>query len=137
MADFLFSAEGEARGFRVGNLIYAMDGTAVGQIFAERAYRLDGTFVGSLHRNMVVEKPDDEAADRPAIRKPNAFASPPKCQFKSKALGATFLDVFDRLLASQVVSQARPRVVTQPTARRVWEEEDDFFGFTPARGTGG
>ncbi len=127
MADFLFSAEGEARAFRIGNLIYGMDGAAIGQIFAERVYRLDGGFVGSLYRNMVVEKPEEDTSDRPAIRRPPAFANPPKCRFRSKAVGISFPDVFDRLF----LTPSAPRADRRPSQRR--EEEDDFFGFAPAR----
>jgi hypothetical protein len=127
VADFLFSAEGQARAFRIGNLIYGMDGAPLGQIFAERVYRLDGGFVGSLYRNMVVDKPEDDTSDRPAIRRPPAYPNPPQCRFRNKALGMAFADVFDRLY----LAPSAPRGDRRPAPRR--EEEDDFFLFSSAR----
>lgn len=74
MADYIFTAEGQPQGFRLGSYIYTLDGVAVGRVWAERAYRLDGSYVGAMFKNMVVDKPSVSKRSLPPLPYPGDAA---------------------------------------------------------------
>ena len=98
MADYIYAADGNARGFRLSNHIYDLAGNPIGRVFAEKAYRLDGTYVGALINGMVVDKPGV------SMRSINPVAPPPKAPGLTaeprRALGQNHADCFDRLLTA-------------------------------------
>ncbi len=98
MADYVYDAQGQPKGFRLGQYIYRMDGTAVGRVWAEKAYRLDGTYVGALHKNMVVDKPSVSRRNLPAVADPGK-ARPPGGAESRRPMDNGLIDVFHLLTA--------------------------------------
>lgn len=96
--DYLYTSDGEAQGFRLGDHIYALDGAPIGKVFAEKAYRLDGAYVGAVINNMVVDKPGvSRRSMRPCPVPPNA--APPHDVQGRRPIGETWPDCFGGLLA--------------------------------------
>ena len=98
MADYIYDAQGQPRGFRLGAFIYALDGEAIGRVWAEKAYRLDGTYVGAVVKNMVVDKPSVSRRNMPAVQNPGPAQPPAGGAESRRPVGDNVVDVFHLLL---------------------------------------
>jgi hypothetical protein len=96
MADYIYTAEGNPQGFRMGNFIYTMDGTPIGRVLAEKAYRLSGEYVGAVINGMVVDKPGLSTRRLPPIAPPPRMTPGDRPDHR-RPLGPTFADVFEFL----------------------------------------
>lgn len=125
MADFIYNADGQAQGFRLGSNIYALDGTPVGRVWAERAYKFDGSYVGALFKNMVVDKPSVSKRNLPSVPRPAAI-DPAIGAETRRPINLEFPDVFHLLLerSEDELEEAAP--AAPPVPGRV-DFEDDFF----------
>jgi hypothetical protein len=98
MADFIYSSEGQAQGFRLSNHIYTLDGAPVGRVFAEKVYNLQGGYIGLLVNNMVLDKPDLSRRSMPPASLPPS-AAPVRSAEARRPVCEAYPDAFPLLLA--------------------------------------
>lgn len=99
MTDFIYSAEGYPKAFRLGSDIYALSGAPIGRIHAEKAYRLDGEYVGALVNKMILDKPGVSRRSLPPRSPPDDTLAQISVD-RRRPVGEALPDVFDLLIAS-------------------------------------
>jgi hypothetical protein len=105
MADLIYDAGGEPRGFRLGHTIFTLSGEPVARVWAERAYTFEGAYIGALFKEMVVDKPGVASRPLPPQPKP-APAAPLKGAGPRAPVLCPYEDIWDRAV---VQGEARPQ----------------------------
>ncbi|WP_158266381.1 hypothetical protein [Allosphingosinicella deserti] len=107
MTMYVYSTDGEARGFVFETTIYGMDGAPLGRIVGPRVHRFDGSYAGEWFHQMVVDRPTARPRSLPSIeapaRKPPAA---PTYRRRSVAEYGNYPDAFDRLLGRGALYEA-------------------------------
>lgn len=100
MAMYVYSTEGEPRGFLFETTIYGLDGAPLGRVVGSRVHRFDGGYAGEWFHQMVVDRPSARPRSIPAVAapapRPRAQVS---CWRRHVADYGAHADAFDRLLA--------------------------------------
>ena len=100
MTMYVYSTEGEPRGFLFETSIYGLDGTPLGRVVGSRVHRFDGGYAGEWFHQMVVDRPTARPRSIPAVAAP--APRPPaqvSCWRRHVADYGAHSDAFDRLLA--------------------------------------
>jgi len=99
MTMYVYSTNGEARGFVFETTIYGMDGTPLGRIVGPRVHRFDGSYAGEWFHQMVVDRPTARPRWVPSVAPPpGKAAAPSTCRRRSVAEYGNYADAFERLL---------------------------------------
>jgi hypothetical protein len=107
MTMYVYSTEGEPRGFLFETTIYGMDGRPLGRLVGARVHRFDGSYVGEWFHQMVVERPT--ARPRPFFpATPPAARPPAPVTFRRRHVAeyGAWRDAFDLLAGEGAVSVA-------------------------------
>ena len=101
MTMYVYSTEGEPRGFVFETTIYAIDGTPLGRIVGPRVHRFDGSYAGEWFHQMVVERPTARPRYVPQVVPPPRKApAPSSYRRRGVAEYGNYADAFDQLLVS-------------------------------------
>ncbi|QAY75417.1 hypothetical protein [Sphingosinicella sp. BN140058] len=101
MTMYVYSTDGEARGFVFETTIFGMDGAPLGRIVGPRVHRFDGAYAGEWFHQMVVDRPTARPRSLPSIPVPERKSpAPATCRRRSVAEYGNYRDAFDRLLTS-------------------------------------
>ena len=99
MTMYVYSTNGEPRGFVFETTIYGMDGAPLGRIVGPRVHRFDGAYAGEWFHQMVVDRPTARPRFLPAVAMPaRKSAAPSTCSRRGVAEYFNYADAFDRLL---------------------------------------
>jgi hypothetical protein len=100
MTMYVYSTDGEARGFVFETTIYSMAGKPLGRIVGPRVHRFDGSYAGEWFHQMVVDRASARPRWVPSVTPPADKApAPATCRRRSVAEYGNYPDAFDRLLA--------------------------------------
>ena len=106
MTMYVYSTDGEPRGFVFETTIYSLEGMPLGRIFGPRVHRFDGSYAGEWFHQMVVDRPSARPRSIPPVPAPPARAAAPSSGWRRDvAEYGLYADAFDRLL-QPVMSQA-------------------------------
>jgi hypothetical protein len=98
MTMYVYSTDGEPRGFLFETTIYDLNGAPLGRILGCRVHRFDGSYAGEWYQQMVVDRPTARPrtippAAAPAPRPP----APTGSRRRAVAEYGLYADAFDRL----------------------------------------
>jgi hypothetical protein len=100
MTMYVYSTEGEPRGFVFETTIYSIDGMPLGRIVGPRVHRFDGSYAGEWFHQMVVERPTARPRDVPRVAPPPPKPpAPSSYRRRSVAEYGNYADAFDQLVA--------------------------------------
>jgi hypothetical protein len=97
MAMYVYNTSGEPCGFVMETFIHTFDGQPVGRIIGSRVHRLDGTYIGEFWKDMVVQRPEGQPRNLPAIAPPPRRVPPPASWNRRVVIHGGYRDVFHRL----------------------------------------
>ena len=102
MTMYVYSTDGEARGFVFETTIFAMDGRPLGRIVGPRVHLFDGSYAGEWFHQMVVDRPTARPRALPAVTPPAARPpAPSTCARRMVAEYGNYFDAFDRLVVRE------------------------------------
>jgi hypothetical protein len=100
MTMYVYSPEGEPRGFLFETTIYGLDGVPLGRVVGSRVHRFDGGYAGEWFHQMVVDRPTARPRSIPAVATPTPRApAQVSCWRRHVAEYGAHADAFDRLAA--------------------------------------